>query len=444
MVAMRSVRSRLFLAALVLAACSDDDLGVPTPTPGTDAATTVAGSIDSTPPTTAAPAQQPCGGTIEDPAVSAMASDPELSSMVALIAAAGLTETLNGPGPFTILAPTNGAFQQLLPQGLDATVADQAVAADLVNRHVIEGARLSSTELLDAGTATAVGGDLTFAGDGSALIVNDGAATVTCADLVTTNATVHVIDTVLPAAVDETAAVGGTRLYSVDLTTGAATVIGPIGEQLGVLGLAIAPGEDASTVYGLTDTPELVTFDAADPATLTSSVPVTGVAAGSTLLAIDVRPATGELLAISDAGVLYIIDPATGAASAIGQGIGQPLADPGIGFDVDPTSDLIRLTVATGETVRLDPETGVATIDATPAYGSGDANAGAAPRLVAAAYTAEVADARLFVVDTATGNVAVQTPSGVLATLGALGVDVTDGASFDIAASGEALVASPG
>ena len=63
--------------------------------------------------------------------------------------------------------------------------------------------------------------------------------------------------------------------------------------------------------------------------------------------------------------------------------------------------------------------------------------------MVAAAYSPE---ADLFVVDVATGSLAGQAPpdSGTLTTIGPLGVDVTDGASFDIAASGEALLASPG
>ena len=66
---------------------------------------------------------------------------------------------------------------------------------------------------------------------------------------------------------------------------------------------------------------------------------------------------TVALLAISDAGALYVIDPPTGAASAIGDGIGA-LADPGVGFDVDPTTGSVRVVVATGEQVLLDAATG--------------------------------------------------------------------------------------
>ena len=142
---------------------------------------------------------------------------------------------------------------------------------------------------------------------------------------------------VLTPPVDEEA-VGGTRLYTVDLTTGAARPIGAIGRELGVLGLAIGPG-GLSTVYGLTDVPELVTFDAADPSTLAAQVPITGVAEGSTLLAIDVRPADGTIVAVSDASVVYTIDPETGVATPVGDAIDPPIEDPGFGLDVNPEVD---------------------------------------------------------------------------------------------------------
>ena len=196
-------------------------------------------------------------------------------------------------------------------------------------------------------------------------------------------------------------------------------------------------------MYGLTDVPELVTFDAADPARITESVPITGVAHGSSLLAIDISPANGQLFALSDASVLYTIDPTSGVATAIGTGTDPPVGDPGFGFDFDPAGDPIRVDVATGQNLSVDPATGTATVNGDLTFAQGDANAAATPRVVAAAYSSA---ADLFVVDVATGSLARQAPpdDGTLTTIGALGVDVTDGASFDIGASGEALLASPG
>ena len=104
-----------------------------------------------------------------------------------------------------------------------------------------------------------------------------------------------VTEPVVPT-LDDTVEVGGSQLSTVDLSTGTATRRGRIGgEDVGILGLAFVPGQ-TSTVYGLTDAPELVTFDVDDPSTLLTTVPIDGVASGSTLLAIDVDLEDGSLL----------------------------------------------------------------------------------------------------------------------------------------------------
>ncbi|MET0458914.1 MAG: DUF4394 domain-containing protein, partial [Ilumatobacteraceae bacterium] len=260
--------------------------------------------------------------------------------------------------------------------------------------------------------------------------------------------TVAPTEPVVPT-LDDTVELGGSQLSTVDLATGTATPLGRIGgDDVGILGLAFVPGE-ASTVYGLTDAPELVTFDAEDPATLLTTVPIDGVAAGSTLLAIDVDLADGTLYALSDAAVLYTVDPASGTATAVGTGLGEPLADPGFGFDVDPTTALLRVEVATGEHLLVVAATGTVDADAESvigqpiAYDPADAGAGTTPRVVALAFTA---NGELYAVDAATGSLVHQDPpdAGVLTTVGPLGVDLTDGASFDISPTGQALLAVPG
>ena len=52
-------------------------------------------------------------GMAEDPAATAASNNPALSTLVAAVTAAGLVDTLNGPGPFTIFAPTNDAFAKI-------------------------------------------------------------------------------------------------------------------------------------------------------------------------------------------------------------------------------------------------------------------------------------------------------------------------------------------
>jgi uncharacterized surface protein with fasciclin (FAS1) repeats len=379
----------------------------------------------------------------DQPAGTALSSIPRLSSMVAAIDAAGLLGTLDGPGPLTIFAPVNSAFDAIPPAELDALLTDRTALEALLLYHAV-AERMDRADLAAAREVTSIEGQpLSFTERRRSLSINGRQARVICADIQTANATVHLIDAVLMPPPPETNVVSGTMLYSVDLASGAATRIGPIGDELGVIGLAIAPGNGVTTVYGLTDAPELVTFDAADPATITASVPITGVARGTSLLAIDIRPANGQLVAVSDASVLYTIDPATGVASAIGPAIDPPIADPGFGFDLDPATDSIRIAVATGQNLSVDPATGAAAALGDLAYEQGDTNAAAMPRVVAAAYSPA---ADLFVVDVATGSLARQAPpdQGTLTTVGPLGVDVTDGASLDITDSGEALLASPG
>jgi uncharacterized surface protein with fasciclin (FAS1) repeats len=454
--------------AILCAACSDDDAsdgGSTTPSassapvtsaPAPPATTAGPGSVPPPPttvtsagPTGPACARFPDHGTgslaaiADEPAGTAMSHVPVLSSMVAAIDAAGLLDDLDGQGPLTIFAPVNAAFDAIPPADLEAMLTDTTALNSILLYHAVAGERLSSAELADArNVATIEGRDLTFARTRGRLSINRGQASVVCADIPTANATIHLIDGLLMPPAEEDDLVSGTMLYSVDLTSGAATRIGPIGDELGVIGLAVAPGDDVSTVYGLTDVPELITFDAADPTTIGARVPVTGVAPGSSLLAIDVRPANGQLVGLSDASVLYTIDPAAGTATAVGTGFDPPLQDPGFGFDVDPAADRIRVDVATGQNLSADPTTGEATAGGALAYERGDSNA-ATPRVVAAAYTA---DGNLFAVDVATGVLARQAPAdaGTLATIGPLGVNLTDGASFDIADSGEALLASPG
>ncbi len=114
------------------------------------------------------------------------------------VTAAGLVDTLNSDGPFTIFAPANPAFEALPPGTLDAVLADQDLLTSILTLHVVAGERLSSADLAELDSVTTVNGaDITLevADDGS-LMVN-GQATVGCADIQTSNATVHVIDAVL-------------------------------------------------------------------------------------------------------------------------------------------------------------------------------------------------------------------------------------------------------
>jgi uncharacterized surface protein with fasciclin (FAS1) repeats len=131
------------------------------------------------------------------------------TTLVAAVQAAGLVETLSGPGPFTVFAPVNAAFEAL-PAGtveglLKPEAKDQLTA--VLTYHVVAG-DIKSADLIkminDAGgtlkVATVQGGELTFALDGGMVKITDaagGVATVTIADVDQSNGVIHVIDKVL-------------------------------------------------------------------------------------------------------------------------------------------------------------------------------------------------------------------------------------------------------
>lgn len=140
-------------------------------------------------------------GMAKDPAATAASNNPALSTLVAAVKEAGLVDTLNGAGPFTIFAPTNDAFAKIDPAALKAAMADpKGALTNILTLHVIGGKAMSAAELLTAGSAPSVqGGTLTFAGAGQDLSVN-GSAKVVCGDVKVGNGVVHIIDSVLMPA----------------------------------------------------------------------------------------------------------------------------------------------------------------------------------------------------------------------------------------------------
>ena len=140
-------------------------------------------------------------GMADDPAATAASNNPVLSTLVAAVSEAGLVDTLNGDGPFTIFAPTNDAFAAIPEADLNAILADQELLTSILTYHVVGGESLDMAALAEAGSITTVNGaDLSIAAVGDVIEVNGVAATI-CGNVQTANATVHIIDTVLvPAA----------------------------------------------------------------------------------------------------------------------------------------------------------------------------------------------------------------------------------------------------
>lgn len=133
--------------------------------------------------------------------------------------------------------------------------------------------------------------------------------------------------------------------------------------------------------------------DAATPTTITTPIPITGLTAGQVVAGADYRPTTGELFIMgyasgSGTAQLYLLNPSTGVATAVGASVVLSLGTGSIGFDFNPTVDRIRVVGANGKNYRLNPLTGaIAATDVDLNYATGDPNFGQAPSIGAAAYT---------------------------------------------------------
>lgn len=143
-------------------------------------------------------------GTIVDIA----AGNEDFSTLVAALQAAGLADTLNSEGPFTVFAPTNAAFEALPEGTVEALLADPAGdLTQILLYHVVPG-RVMAADLSDGLTATTVNGaDVTFTIADDTAMVND--ANIVTTDIEASNGVIHVIDAVILPPSDDMAAEEG-------------------------------------------------------------------------------------------------------------------------------------------------------------------------------------------------------------------------------------------
>lgn len=138
-------------------------------------------------------------GTIVDVA----AGSEDFSTLVELVNAAGLAETLSGEGPYTVFAPTNEAFEALPPPVVDYLTNHPDFLTQLLTYHVVDGAVMSA-DVVEGEVATLdMGSTVTVTVDDMGVAVNN--AHVVTADIAASNGVIHAIDTVLvpPVALPE-------------------------------------------------------------------------------------------------------------------------------------------------------------------------------------------------------------------------------------------------
>ena len=192
---MKTIFGLVAASALVLAACNSS---------ADEAATTTEASAEST--GSAASAETPAAsGTI----VEVAQGNADFSTLVSAVQAAGLVETLNGAGPFTVFAPTNAAFEKIPAETLQGllTPEQRDTLTAVLTYHVVSG-RVDAATLIEqiqagGGSATVTtvqGGELTARVVEGGVVLTDAAGNesrVVQTDVTASNGVIHAIDTVV-------------------------------------------------------------------------------------------------------------------------------------------------------------------------------------------------------------------------------------------------------
>lgn len=218
--------SVLVLLALVLAACA------PAPAPAPVAPTAVPAPTQAPPEPTMEPAPQ----TIVDVAV----ADGRFSTLATALTEAGLVETLQGEGPFTVFAPTDDAFAKLPAGTVEALLADIPALTNILLYHVVSGEALAADVVGLTSAETVAGIPVKISVDGDKVMINDAQVIIT--DVMADNGVIHVIDTVLlpPGDIVDVAVADG-RFTTLAAALGAAELVDTL------------KGEGPFTVFAPTD-----------------------------------------------------------------------------------------------------------------------------------------------------------------------------------------------
>ena len=192
-------------AAVAFASAANAQTATPTATP-TQAAPA---STSTAPATTSNPAVGGAAMMADKTIVANASAAPNLSTLVAAVKAAGLVETLSGPGPFTVFAPTNEAFSRLAAGTVDTLLKPESkpTLVKVLTYHAVAGmvtaAQLQQQIAAGGGkaTLTTVEGEPLVASleNGSVLLtdVNGNKSYVETADVRQSNGIVHVVNGVL-------------------------------------------------------------------------------------------------------------------------------------------------------------------------------------------------------------------------------------------------------
>ena len=233
----RYLAATIVVASMFAAACGSD-------------------SNDAVPAETAAPAETTPAPAETTPAelgdIVAVASSTEgFSTLVAAVAAAGLVETLQGPGPFTVFAPTDEAFAALPAGILDALLLpeNKDVLAQILTYHVVSG-KVMAADVAAGDVPTVEGSAITVTVDGGKVMLN-GSVNVVATDVAASNGVIHVIDAVLlPPGLDVSALIAPATTEGAAEAPGDIVAVASSTEGFSTLVAAVAAAGLVETLQG--------------------------------------------------------------------------------------------------------------------------------------------------------------------------------------------------
>lgn len=207
--------------------------------------------------------------------------------------------------------------------------------------------------------------------------------------------------------------------------------------------MALPSHSSAQTLFGLRDNNSISIIDSANPAIATPGLAVNGLVDGESLVAIDYRPATGQVYGLGSSSTVYTIDQTSFSATTVGQ-FSPSFPDTVVGFDFNPafmSGTFARIigvqddnrVISGNDGSYLDP------VEKTDVfYDTGDANEGTNPNINAIAYTNSIPNSpgtQQYGIDSNLGVlVTVANNAGTLATVGdlGLGTNLGDEVGLDI------------
>ncbi len=205
------------------------------------------------------------------------------------------------------------------------------------------------------------------------------------------------------------------------------------------IGMAVAAlagtAANAELIFGTTQQGFLVSFDSASPESIETALPVQGLMANEHVVGLDFRASNFTLYGYTNFGRTYTINQDTAQATFSGQVM--PFDGSNFGYDWNPVADAFRVVSEADHNCRLSLDGNTIVDEGALTYSMGDAGFGINPNVTDIAYTNSIAGAtstQLYGIDVGTDQlVRIDAPgSGLLATVGGLGIQINARGGFDI------------